>query len=129
MYVPALRAPPHVACEAPPPAALHVQSYHLGGMGCANGVVAINLVSDLLKVRAAGHTAPCAALVPLDLAVACTYASPTRTRPCAQAHPNCNAILACNECTTPAFYRGHDKSRLVPNVLFRCAAAAAVLHA
>jgi hypothetical protein len=26
------------------------QSYHLGGMGCSNGVVAIGLVRDLLKV-------------------------------------------------------------------------------
>ncbi len=30
---------------------LHLmQSYHLGGMGCSNGVVGINLVADLLKV-------------------------------------------------------------------------------
>jgi 3-ketoacyl-CoA synthase len=28
-----------------------VQSYHLGGMGCSNGVVAVNLIKDLLKVR------------------------------------------------------------------------------
>jgi 3-ketoacyl-CoA synthase len=28
-----------------------VQSYHLGGMGCSNGVIAINLVRDLLRVR------------------------------------------------------------------------------
>lgn len=28
-----------------------VQSYHLGGMGCSNGVVAVNLINDLLKVR------------------------------------------------------------------------------
>lgn len=27
-----------------------VQSYHLGGMGCSNGVVAVNLIKDLLKV-------------------------------------------------------------------------------
>lgn len=27
-----------------------VQSYHLGGMGCSNGVVAVNLINDLLKV-------------------------------------------------------------------------------
>ena len=27
-----------------------VQAYHLGGMGCANGVVGINMVADLLKV-------------------------------------------------------------------------------
>jgi hypothetical protein len=31
-----------------------VQSYHLGGMGCSNGVVAVNLIKDLLKVRHAG---------------------------------------------------------------------------
>eukprot|EP00983_Pelagomonas_calceolata_P045323 1139683-Pelagomonas_calceolata.AAC.2 len=61
-----------------------IQSYHLGGMGCANGVVAINMVSDLLK-----------------------------------AHPNANALFITNETTTPAFYRGQDKSRLVTNVLFR----------
>lgn len=28
-----------------------IQSYHLGGMGCATGVLAINLVNDLLVVR------------------------------------------------------------------------------
>ncbi|GLC50089.1 hypothetical protein PLESTB_000341000 [Pleodorina starrii] len=28
-----------------------VQAYHLGGMGCANGVVAVNLVADLLKAH------------------------------------------------------------------------------
>ena len=27
-----------------------VQSYHLGGMGCGNGVVAVGLIRDLLKV-------------------------------------------------------------------------------
>lgn len=27
-----------------------VQSYHLGGMGCGNGVMAISLVKDLLQV-------------------------------------------------------------------------------
>lgn len=27
-----------------------VQSYHLGGMGCSNGVLAIGLVKDLLLV-------------------------------------------------------------------------------
>lgn len=31
-----------------------VQSYHLGGMGCSNGVVAVNLINDLLKVRLRG---------------------------------------------------------------------------
>lgn len=28
-----------------------IQSYHLGGMGCANGVISVNLINDLLKVR------------------------------------------------------------------------------
>lgn len=28
-----------------------VQAYHLGGMGCSNGTIAINLVRDMLKVR------------------------------------------------------------------------------
>ena len=28
-----------------------IQAYHLGGMGCANGVIGLNMVSDLLKVR------------------------------------------------------------------------------
>ena len=27
-----------------------IQSYHLGGMGCSNGVVAVNLIQDMLKV-------------------------------------------------------------------------------
>jgi 3-ketoacyl-CoA synthase len=28
-----------------------VQSYHLGGMGCGNGVMALSLVRDLLQAR------------------------------------------------------------------------------
>lgn len=28
-----------------------IQSYHLGGMGCGNGVMAVGLVRDLLQVR------------------------------------------------------------------------------
>jgi hypothetical protein len=31
-----------------------VQSYHLGGMGCGNGVMALSLLRDLLQVRPAG---------------------------------------------------------------------------
>ncbi|KAL6765858.1 FAE1/Type III polyketide synthase-like protein-domain-containing protein [Haematococcus lacustris] len=66
-----------------------IQSYSLSGMGCANGVVAINLIRDLL-----------------------------------QAHPNSNAVFLTTEITTPAFYRGKDKSRLVTNILFRMGASA-----
>lgn len=29
-----------------------IQSYHLGGMGCGNGVMAVGLIRDLLQVRA-----------------------------------------------------------------------------
>lgn len=28
-----------------------IQSYHLGGMGCSNGVVGVGLIRDLLQVR------------------------------------------------------------------------------
>ncbi|GLC33182.1 Chitin synthase, class 2 [Pleodorina starrii] len=69
-----------------------IQSYHLGGMGCANGVVACNLAADLLK-----------------------------------AHPGAVALFVTNETTTPAFYKGKDKHRLVTNVLFRMGAAAMIL--
>ncbi|KAF5841900.1 FAE1/Type III polyketide synthase-like protein-domain-containing protein [Dunaliella salina] len=69
-----------------------IQSYHLEGMGCANGVVAINMISDLL-----------------------------------QAHPNANAVFVTTETTTPAFYAGHDKHRMVTNILFRMGAAAVLL--
>jgi len=31
-----------------------VEAYHLGGMGCSIGVVAVGLVRDMLKVRASG---------------------------------------------------------------------------
>jgi len=31
-----------------------VEAYHLGGMGCSIGVVAVGLVRDMLKVRVAG---------------------------------------------------------------------------
>lgn len=59
------------------------QSYHLGGMGCSNGVIAVNLVADLLR-------------------------SPR--------HRNSNAVLLTIESTTPAYYIGHDRTRLVANV-------------
>ena len=36
-----------------------------------------------------------------------------------QAHPNSNAILVTTETTTPAYYPGKDRSRLVANMLFR----------
>jgi 3-ketoacyl-CoA synthase len=29
----------------------NIKSYHLGGMGCSNGVVAIDLINDILQVR------------------------------------------------------------------------------
>jgi len=35
------------------------QSYHLGGMGCSNGVVAINMVQDLLKVGSMKRECSC----------------------------------------------------------------------
>ncbi|KAG2490806.1 hypothetical protein HYH03_010728 [Edaphochlamys debaryana] len=69
-----------------------VQSYALGGMGCANGVVAVNLLADLLKAR-----------------------------------PNCNALFVTTETTTPAYYQGTDRHRLVTNLLFRTGAAAVLL--
>jgi 3-ketoacyl-CoA synthase len=55
-----------------------VQSYSLGGMGCSNGVVSINMIRDLLKAR-----------------------------------PNSNAVLLTTETTTPVFYPGKDKHRMV----------------
>ncbi|KAG2493794.1 hypothetical protein HYH03_008014 [Edaphochlamys debaryana] len=69
-----------------------VQSYSLGGMGCANGVAAVTLLADLLKAR-----------------------------------PNCNALFVTTEATTPAYYRGTDRPRLVTNLLFRTGAAAVLL--
>ncbi|EFJ44710.1 hypothetical protein VOLCADRAFT_95052 [Volvox carteri f. nagariensis] len=69
-----------------------VQSYHLGGMGCSNGVVGINLVADLLA-----------------------------------AHPNSNALFITTEITTPAYYWGVERHRLVTNLLFRMGAAAMLL--
>ncbi|KXZ56245.1 hypothetical protein GPECTOR_1g213 [Gonium pectorale] len=69
-----------------------IEAWHLGGMGCANGVVAVNLAADLLK-----------------------------------AHPGKIALFVTNETTTPCFYKGRDKHRLVTNVLFRMGAAASIL--
>lgn len=43
---------------------------------------------------------------------------------CVQARPNSVALFVTNETTTPAFYQGQDKHRLVTNVLFRMGAAA-----
>lgn len=41
-----------------------------------------------------------------------------------KAHPNSNAILVTTETTTPAYYTGTERSRLVTNCLFRMGAAA-----
>jgi len=56
-----------------------VQSYHLGGMGCSNGVVAVNLINDLLKVGSAsteegGYTAHAACRAGLQK---CTHSACT----------------------------------------------------
>ncbi len=42
----------------------------------------------------------------------------------AQAQPNTNIVLLTTEVTTPAYYPGQDKHRLVTNMLFRMGAAA-----
>ena len=44
-----------------------------------------------------------------------------------QAHPGSIAVFITNETTTPAYYKGEDKSRLIPNVIFRMGAAAMLL--
>lgn len=41
-----------------------------------------------------------------------------------KAHPNSVAMLCTTEITTPAFYTGSDRSRLVTNLLFRMGGAA-----
>lgn len=41
-----------------------------------------------------------------------------------QVHPNMNAVLVTTETTTPAYYRGKDRHRIVTNVLFRMGGAA-----
>ncbi|GMH38224.1 hypothetical protein BSKO_06108 [Bryopsis sp. KO-2023] len=41
-----------------------------------------------------------------------------------KAHPNSNAVLVTTETTTPAFYQGNERSRLVTNMLFRMGGAA-----
>ena len=41
-----------------------------------------------------------------------------------KAHPNSIAMLCTTETTTPAFYTGTDRSRLVTNLLFRMGGAA-----
>jgi len=41
-----------------------------------------------------------------------------------KAHPNSNAILVTTETTTPAYYTGTERSRLVTNMLFRMGGAA-----
>lgn len=69
-----------------------IQSYHLGGMGCANGVVAVGLLKDLLQAR-----------------------------------PNVNALFVTTETTTPAFYSGTERNRLVANLIFRMGASAMLI--
>lgn len=39
----------------------NIQSYHLGGMGCGNGVMAIGLIRDLLQVKDLGGAGSAAA--------------------------------------------------------------------
>lgn len=61
-----------------------VQSYHLGGMGCSNGVVAVNLIKDLLKV--------CVCRVPLG---ACLDISRQPTAACPVDHSTCEVVERC----------------------------------
>jgi hypothetical protein len=35
-----------------------IQSYHLGGMGCGNGVISIGLIKELLQVGVSGRLWP-----------------------------------------------------------------------
>ena len=66
-----------------------IQSYHLAGMGCSNGVCSVNLVSDLL-----------------------------------QSYPKARVLFVTTETTTPAYYSGHERSRMVTNIIFRMGASA-----
>lgn len=47
----------------------NIQSYNLGGMGCGNGVVAVNLVRDLLQA----HPGSKALFVPAEITTYCFY--------------------------------------------------------
>ena len=93
------------------------QSYHLGGMGCSNGVVAINMIQDLLRVGSRESV-----IFMLHMP---RFFSDRRNNVqlilqwhfpgdcCFQAHPNKNAVFVTTDVTTPAFYGGHDKHRMV----------------
>jgi|APGre2960657404_1045060.scaffolds.fasta_scaffold77728_3 hypothetical protein len=52
------------------------QSYHLGGMGCGNGVVAIGLIRDLLQARPGCN----AIFVPAEITSYCFYGGSEKKR-------------------------------------------------
>ena len=66
-----------------------IQSYHLAGMGCSNGVCAVSMVRDLL-----------------------------------QSYPKAKVLFVTTETTSCAYYPGHERSRMVTNVIFRMGASA-----
>ncbi|GAB4815153.1 hypothetical protein N2152v2_002199 [Parachlorella kessleri] len=70
-----------------------IDSYHLGGMGCSAGVIAIGLAQKLLRERGSGGY----------------------------------ALVVSTENITQNWYRGNDRSMLIPNCIFRMGSAAILL--
>ncbi|KAG2486089.1 hypothetical protein HYH03_015290 [Edaphochlamys debaryana] len=82
-----------------------IQAYHLGGMGCANGTIGVNLVRDMLKVR--------------EVAIGVNL-----VRDMLKAHPNSRLLFVCTEVVSYCAYPGNDKARMVANAIFRMGATA-----
>jgi hypothetical protein len=106
------------------------QSYHLGGMGCGNGVVAVGLVRDLLQARGAGGGVWEGKNTPRQAQGAAWFARPRLTPPelpsrppNPQARPGATALFVPAEITSYAFYPGSDRTYMVANAIFRMVGA------
>ena len=129
-----------------------VEAYHLGGMGCSIGVVAVGLVRDMLEVGARTRAPGCERWVCMfELKRACSRGSEARPRPATRgprgvAHalnrhppphapppaprrrtPTASRCSCPAEITTYCFYPGKHKDFLVSNAIFRMGGAAMLM--
>ncbi|KAG5600903.1 hypothetical protein H5410_032273 [Solanum commersonii] len=80
---------------------VNVITYNLGGMGCSAGLISVDLANRLLQVRNSSYR---------DRGQANTY-----------------ALIVSAEIVSSAFYIGKQRSRLLPNCLFRMGSSAILL--
>eukprot|EP00798_Chlamydomonas_sp_ICE-L_P026885 gene26885-4495_t len=93
-----------------------IRTYHLGGMGCGTGVIAVNLIQDLIKTYHLGGMGCGTGVIAVNL-----------VEDLIKANPGAVVVFVPAEITSYCFYPGGQPNRMVSNVLFRwvsiCSAA------